>query len=159
MAFRSSLEDEKIVIRAMTEADYDGVRRLWMSIRHLGIRSIDDGRESIGRFLRRNPGISVVAVRENEIVGSILCGHDGRTGCFYHVCVKEDFRRQGIGSRMVRWAVEALNAEKISKISLFAFVDNAIGNDFWRQLGFRRREDMFNYEWQLNKEDITSFNQ
>ena len=25
------------------------------------------------------------------------CGHDGRRGCLYHVCVREDCRRNGIG--------------------------------------------------------------
>ncbi len=159
MQYHSSLDQGEILFRSMNEDDYEGVRKLWMTIHHLGIRSVDDSRESIERFLRRNPGISVVAEKEGVIIGSILCGHDGRTGCFYHVCVREDFRRRGIGRQMVRIAVEALTEEKISKISLFAFTDNSLGNDFWRQLGFRRREDMYNYEWQLNKEDITRFNQ
>ena len=35
-----------------------------------------------------------------EVVGSILCGHDGRTACFYHVCVREDCRKHGIGKEM-----------------------------------------------------------
>ncbi len=31
-----------------------------------------------------------MAENQGEIVGAILCGHDGCTGCFYHVCVKEE---------------------------------------------------------------------
>ena len=78
---------EDIVIRPMTPEDYDQVHRLWMSIRGFGIRSIDDSREDIERFLKRNPTTSVVAARGEKIVGSILCGHDGRQASFYHVCV------------------------------------------------------------------------
>ena len=39
----------------------------------------------------------MVAVEDQKIVGAILCGHDGRRGCMYHVCVHEDYRMQGIG--------------------------------------------------------------
>ena len=71
-----------ITIRDMTIEDYDGVYTLWMTIKGFAIRSIDDAREGVERFLSRNPGISVVAVKDGEIVGSILCGHDGRRDAF-----------------------------------------------------------------------------
>ena len=67
----------------------------------LGIRSIDDSREGVLRFLKRNPTTSVVAVEDGKIVGAILCGHDGRRGCLYHVCVDEHYRKCGIGKSMV----------------------------------------------------------
>ena len=76
------------MIRVMTIDDYDEVYALWKKIRGFGIRSIDDSREGVDRFLKRNPTTSVVAVKDGKIVGSILCGHDGRRGCLYHVCVR-----------------------------------------------------------------------
>ena len=71
-----------ILVREMTLADYDKVYELWMSIQGFGIRSIDDSREGVERFLKRNPTTSVVAVQNGRIIGNILCGHDGRTGFF-----------------------------------------------------------------------------
>ncbi len=47
-------------IRTMTIEDYDAVYELWMSIHGFGIRSIDDSREGVARFLARNPSTSVV---------------------------------------------------------------------------------------------------
>ena len=70
-----------IIIRTMTIDDYDDVAALWAGIKGFGIRSIDDSREGIERFLRRNPNTSVVAEMDGKLVGSILCGHDGRQGC------------------------------------------------------------------------------
>ena len=90
-----------INVREMTPDDYDKVYELWMSIQGFGIRSIDDSREGVQRFLKRNPTTSVVAVQNGRIIGNILCGHDGRTGCFYHVCVANGYRKHGIGYRMV----------------------------------------------------------
>ena len=104
-------------IRPMKAEDYEQVFALWQTIKGFGIRSIDDSREGIARFLRRNPTTSIVAEQQGEIVGAILCGHDGRRGCFYHVCVREDCRKQGIGKRMAAAAMEALRAEQISKVN------------------------------------------
>ena len=93
------------------------------------------------------------------MVGSILCGHDGRRGCLYHVCVHEDYRRRGIGKAMVVRAMEALKAEQISKVSLIAFTKNDIGNAFWNTIGWTERLDLNYYDFVLNTENITAFNQ
>ena len=148
-----------ITIRDMTIEDYDGVYTLWMTIKGFAIRSIDDAREGVERFLSRNPGISVVAVKDGEIVGSILCGHDGRRGCLYHVCVRGDCRMQGIGKSMVVYCMDALEREHISKVSLIAFMKNDIGNAFWKGIGWTKREDLNYYDFVLNRENIVNYNQ
>ena len=146
------------MVRAMTIEDYDEVRALWMSIKGFGIRSVDDSREGVEAFLKRNPGSSVVAVMDGRIVGAILCGHDGRRGCLYHVCVAEDHRMRGIGKEMVVFCMNARKKERINKVSLIAFTKNDIGNAFWKQIGWTRREDLNYYDFTLNEDNITAFN-
>ena len=148
----------KIQIREMTVEDYEEVYKLWMGIRGFGIRTIDDSRAGVERFLKRNPSTSVVALCQGEVVGAILCGHDGRRGCFYHVCVKEQFRKRGIGKRMAVFAMKALQREEINKVSLIAFKNNEVGNHFWRSVGWTYREDLNYYEFTLNDANITNFN-
>ena len=152
------MADMTFNIRPMTMADFDKVYDLWMKIKGFGIRSIDDSKEGVERFIRRNPGLSMVAQSNGEIVGAILCGHDGRRGCFYHVCVAEDFRRQGIGTAMATAAMEALRREGINKVSLIAFKSNELGNGFWHKVGWVEREDLNYYDFTLNEENITRFN-
>ena len=142
------------MIRVMTIEDYDEVYALWKKIRGFGIRSIDDSREGVDRFLKRNPTTSVVAEKDGRIVGSILCGHDGRRGCFYHVCVDENYRRHGIGKAMVVASMEALKAEYINKVCLIAFTSNDGGNAFWNTIGWTRRLDLNYYDFTLNAENI-----
>ena len=146
------------MIRFMTIDDYDKVKALWMTIKGFAIRSIDDSREGVERFLKRNPSTSAVAVEDGRIVGAILCGHDGRRGCLYHVCVAEQYRMRGIGKAMVVFCMEALKAEEINKVSLIAFTANDIGNAFWKQIGWTKREDLNYYDFTLNAENITAFN-
>ncbi len=145
------------MIRVMTMEDYPQVRELWNSIKGFGIRSVDDSCEGVGRFLKRNPTTSVVAVEDDKIVGAILCGHDGRRGCLYHVCVHKDYRMRGIGKAMVGFAMEALKEEQISKVSLIAFTKNDIGNAFWKEIGWTKREDLNYYDFTLNEKNITAF--
>lgn len=146
------------MVRIMTIEDYEGVYALWKKIKGFGIRSIDDSKEGVARFLKRNPTTSVVAEKDGRIVGSILCGHDGRRGCLYHVCVDEDYRRHGIGKRMVVFVMKALKEEKINKVSLIAFTENDIGNAFWNTIGWTERLDLNYYDFTLNEENITAFN-
>ena len=145
------------MVRVMKIEDYDQIYALWSKIKGFGIRSIDDSREGIERFLKRNPTTSVVAEEDGKIVGAILCGHDGRRGCFYHVCVDEEYRMRGIGKSMVVFAMEALKEEKINKVSLIAFTKNDIGNTFWKEIGWTKREDLNYYDFTLNEENITAF--
>lgn len=145
-------------LRVMNIEDYEAVYALWNTIHGIGLRSLDDSRDGIGRFLQRNPTTSVVAECDGKIVGAILCGHDGRRGCLYHVCVHEDYRKRGIGKAMAVFCMKALQAERINKVSLIAFRRNEIGNAFWKSVGWTFRDDLNYYDFGLNDENITRFN-
>ena len=147
------------VVRTMIIEDYDEIYALWMKIKGFAMRSIDDSRIGVERFLKRNPDTSVVAVKDGTVVGAILCGHDGRRGCLYHVCVDPEYRKQGIGTAMVVFAMNALKNENISKVSLIAFTKNDIGNAFWRKIGWTQRLDLNYYDFTLNTENIVAFNE
>ena len=147
-----------VTVRSMQIEDYDQVYALWMTIHGFSIRTIDDSSEGVERFLKRNPGISVVAEMDGRVVGAILCGHDGRRGCLYHVCVHEDYRMHGIGRAMVVHCMNALQQEGINKVSLIAFTKNDIGNAFWKQIGWTKREDLNYYDFVLNQKNIENFN-
>lgn len=145
-----------LTLSPMTMADYDEVRALWLTIRGFGIRALDDSREEIERFLQRNPTTSVVARVDGEMAGSILCGSDGRQGYLYHVCVRESFRRQGIGTRMVGFCMQRLREEGINRIALIAFPRNDAGNAFWKTIGWKMSGANY-YEFSLNEKNITRF--
>lgn len=145
-------------LRVMQIEDYEQIYKLWMTIDGFGIRTIDDSYEGVERFIKRNPTTSVVAECDGKIVGAILCGHDGRRGCLYHVCVHKEYRKRGIGKAMVVFCMKALQAEQINKVSLIAFKSNVVGNAFWKSAGWTFREDLNYYDFTLNEENITKFN-
>lgn len=150
--------NDKYIVREMRLEDYEKVRELWMSIQGFCIRSIDDSREGVERFVRRNPTTSIVAQADENIIGAILCGHDGRRGCLYHVCVAEEYRKHGVGKAMVTQAIKALKKEQINKIEVVAFTSNEVGNHFWKDMGWTLRDDLNRYDLILNNENKTKFN-
>lgn len=147
------------MVRIMTMEDYESVNELWHKIKGFAIRSIDDSYEGVERFLRRNPTTSVVAIEDGKIVGAILCGHDGRRGCLYHVCVDPEYRLRGIGKSMVVFCMKALQDEKVNKVSLIAFSTNDIGNAFWKEIGWTKRGDLNYYDFTLSEDNIIRFNE
>jgi ribosomal protein S18 acetylase RimI-like enzyme len=130
--------------REMTIEDYDRIYQFWSSTDGMGL-SEADSRHNIDVFLQRNKGLSFVCEDGSKIVGTILCGHDGRRGYIYHVAVDENYRRKGIGRELVAKALNGLTQEGITKCHLFVFFTNELGMTFWSSLGWELRKDIAIY--------------
>lgn len=138
------------MIRLFTMKDYEQVYQLWMRTPGMGLRSLDDSREGIERFINRNPLSNFVAVENGLIIGSVLSGHDGRRGFLYHLCVDEAYRRKSIARQLLTHVEAAMKAENIHKLALFCKVDNSLGNQFWNIMGWEKREDLNLYMLSIN---------
>jgi Acetyltransferases len=130
-----------IKYRLMTIEDYEQAYALWLECGN-GLNDKDDSVEGIAKYLKRNPTTSFVATCDEKVVGVLLCGHDGRRGIIQHACVSPDYRRLGIGQKLVSLGLDALKAEGITKVLLVAFKKNEGGNAFWESQGFTLREDL-----------------
>jgi ribosomal protein S18 acetylase RimI-like enzyme len=131
--------------------DYDEVYQLWKKTPGVGLRNLDDSREGIARFVRRNPTTNFVAVEDGGIIGVALSGHDGRRGFLYHTCIAEAHRRRSVGKQLIEQVMEAMKNENITRLALVCFTKNEIGNGFWEKLGWTRRNDLHYYTLSLDK--------
>ena len=73
---------------------YEAARALWERTDGVGL-SDADAEPAIAQFLDRNRGLSLVAISANELVGTILVGHDGRRGYIHHLAVAASAQKQG----------------------------------------------------------------
>lgn len=128
-----------IKIRNMNAGDCGAAVALWKRTAGMGLNSADDSPQGIARYLARNPRISFVAEEDGAVIGTILCGHDGRRGYIYHAAVLPEFRGRGTGRALAETALSALEAECIRKA---VFSENDMGNAFWEHLGFSVRTDL-----------------
>ncbi len=129
-------------LRLITIDDYEKVYDLWLNTPNMGLNDTDDSREGIHKYLKRNPSTCFIAEEGGDISGVILCGHDGRRGFIYHMAVREDRQRQGIGTALVNAAMSALEKEGITKAALVVKSQNDKGNSFWEKNDFVTRQDL-----------------
>ena len=130
--------------RTINIKDYDEIFELWNSTEQSrrALNPVDDTREGIDRYLKRNPNTCFAAVTNDKIVGVILTGHDGRRGIIHHMCVHPDYRRRGIAGQLVSLAEDALKKEGIQKVFGLVFKDNDTANFFWEQQGYSIRTNL-----------------
>ena len=131
-------------VKQVTIDDYDAIFELWNSTEQSrrALNPVDDSREGIERYLKRNPETCFAAVINGRIIGVILTGHDGRRGIIHHMCVHPDFRRMGIAAHLVSLAERALKKEGIQKIFGLVFSDNEPANRFWEKQGYSLRTNL-----------------
>lgn len=132
----------EIKIRRMKLSDYKEVYALWTSCKGIGLNNLDDSREGIKKFLKRNPKTCLAAVKGREIAGVLMAGTDGRRGYIYHTAVKEGMRRQKIAQKLTERVLLEIEKLEINKAALVVFERNQAGNAFWESMGFTKREDI-----------------
>jgi putative acetyltransferase len=121
---------------------YEEVITLWKETEGIGL-SDADSKKNIQFYLERNPSTSFITKdKEGTILGAVLCGHDGRRGYIHHLAVRQDFRRHGIGRKLVQECLSRLQATGIHKCHIFIFHDNINGINFWKSIGWTYREDL-----------------
>lgn len=128
--------------RLMQISDYDSIYNLWTNTPGMGLNSVDDSKDGIEKFLKRNPATCFVAEEDSKIVGVIMAGNDGRRGYIYHTAVLPKFRGKHIAKTLVENAMAALEKEGITKVALVVFEKNKNGNGFWEKIGFTVRNDL-----------------
>jgi len=130
-----------VLIQEMSIQDYDEIRALWQESEGIELSEVDS-KDDIARFLERNPGLSFVARDNAQLVGVVLCSHDGRRGYIDQLAVRKSHRRQGIGKGLVDRCLFNLMRSGIHKWHLFVLEDNQDAIAFWNKLGWATRVEV-----------------
>ena len=118
---------------------YDDVMALWKNTENIDFSETDE-KIYFKYFLKRNPGLSSIAIYNRKIIGAVLCSHDGRRGYLHHLAVKKEYRRHKIGKTLVEKCLKKLAKEKIIKCNIYILEKNEPGSHFWQQQGFQLLE-------------------
>ena len=125
----------EIQTREFRLEDYEAALELWNRAEGLDVAEGDD-RETIRRFLKRNPGLSRIANDGPKIVGAVLCGHDGRRGYVYHLSVDPKYHGRGLGGRLIDECLSGLKQAGLERANILVAKDNPSGLEFWRRSGW-----------------------
>jgi ribosomal protein S18 acetylase RimI-like enzyme len=137
------------ILREFVAGDIDAALQVWRQIEGIGLSDAAHP-HLLREFLARNPGLSRVAVSGDKLIGTILCGTDGRRGYIHHLAVAVESRRKGVGRSLVEATLSALRRIGIHKCHVFVFQSNPFGELFWEQSGWQRRDELYVYSKMLD---------
>lgn len=132
-----------LAYRIMKISMYEELVNLWKN--NEGIRlSIGDSKDELDKYLRRNNDMSYVCIEKNKnkIVGSLLCGHDGRRGYVYHLAVSKNYRHNNIAGSLIRKCLAKLKGSGIRRCILMVDNENVSAKNFWINAGWKSRTDL-----------------
>jgi ribosomal protein S18 acetylase RimI-like enzyme len=127
--------NQAISTREFLIGDYEAAIELWKRVEGLEIAEGDD-KESVSKFVKRNPGLSRVAIDGSTVAGVVMCGHDGRRGHIYHLAIDPKHHGQGLGKRLVAECFDRLRDAGIQRAIILVANDNSRGRQFWLRSGW-----------------------
>jgi ribosomal protein S18 acetylase RimI-like enzyme len=88
-------------------------------------------------FARGRENSAVLVARDGEqLIATVMTGHDGHRGTIYYLAVDPPRQRQGWGRRAVQAAEDWLKARGVWKVNLLVRSENEVVVGFYRALGY-----------------------
>jgi ribosomal protein S18 acetylase RimI-like enzyme len=135
----------------MKISHYNQACELWKQTKGIDL-TVGDSIQGLKKYLERNPGMSFVCSYNGTIIGTILCGHDGRRGFIYHLAVNKKHRNNHLAKSLIEKSTIALKNAGIERCSLMVKSDNEEAFRFWEKIGWKRRGDLFMFSKDLSSE-------
>jgi ribosomal protein S18 acetylase RimI-like enzyme len=96
--------------------------------------SVSDSIEALNRVLQTEGGLFLVAEYKENIIGTIVGGWDGWRGNLYRLAVLPEYRRRGIGRKLVKEAERQLVEKGMKKMSILVEKDEDLAVAFWEAM-------------------------
>ncbi len=128
----------------MTEFDivaYDDARHrkgviiLWETV--FGYEADHNGPETvIDKKQAHGDNLFFVGSKAGNVAGTAMAGYDGHRGWIYSIAVHPDHRHQGMGSKMLGFALDRLADLGCLKVNLQILAENEGVREFYKANGF-----------------------
>jgi ribosomal protein S18 acetylase RimI-like enzyme len=123
-----------MTIRLFELCDQPAVIELWQQCNLM--RPQNNPEKDIQRKLKTQPGLFLIAVAGDQIVGTVMAGYEGHRGWINYLAVAPAFQRRGIGRALMGEAQRLLVEAGCPKINLQIRSANQEVIEFYRAIGF-----------------------
>ncbi len=127
-------------VRTARVHDVDAVLELWRTAAENDSRPADS-RAAVVALLERDPAALLVAVSDDELIGSLIAGWDGWRAHLYRLAVRPDHRRHGVGRALVAAAQARLAGIGARRFDAMVLDANDLGHRLWLAAGYRRQAE------------------
>ena len=140
----SSLPAHLILREFQFQNDFSQVFDLWKNAGPgIHLRRSDE-KDEIAKKLERDPDLFLVAEIDQQIIGTVLGGFDGRRGMVYHLAVKHNYRKMGIGAALMKELETRMKQKGCIRSYLLVTQDNLEAIRFYENSGWELM-DLFTY--------------
>ncbi len=108
----------------------------------------------IERKLKVAPDMFLVGCLNGRIIATVMAGYEGHRGWINYLAVQPEFRRKGLGRRMMQEAENRLRTAGCPKINLQVRRSNVSVIDFYKAIGFET-DDVISLGKRLEIDDFT----
>ena len=123
-----------LTVRRFEPRDRAAVVDLWI---HADlVRPWNDPDLDIDRKVAVDPEGFLVAVVDDEVVGTVMAGYDGHRGWINYLAVHPDVQGRGLGGRLMRAAEDMLARRGCPKVNLQIRTSNETAIEFYRSIGY-----------------------
>jgi ribosomal protein S18 acetylase RimI-like enzyme len=123
-----------VEIRELIEGDASSVVALWAEA---GLtRPWNDAAKDFQRALDGTTSTVLGLENDNEVIGTVMVGHDGHRGWVYYLAVGKAHQREGIGSELMSAAEEWLRKLGAIKVQLMVRSENESALNFYGSVGY-----------------------
>jgi ribosomal protein S18 acetylase RimI-like enzyme len=131
----ASLEGQICSVRPCKGEDVSTVLDLWSAARS-SHASTPDPREAVEALLQDGPAALLVAETDGLVIGAVIAGWDGWRGNIYRLAIDPQYRRQGIGLKLVRAAETYCRDCGAGRVTALVAFDDTVASAFWDAAGY-----------------------
>ena len=103
-------------------------------------RPWNDPHADLLRALDAESSTVLAAVEQEDLVGTVMVGHDGHRGWVYYLAVAPSHRGAGLGRALMVAAEEWVSGRGIPKLQLMVRTSNTAAAAFYERLGYAVQE-------------------
>jgi len=100
-----------------------------------------EARENLKRKIVRDKESILIAEEDGEIVGCVFIVEDGWNAFIWRLCVKESYRKKGIGLLLMQKAEEIIKSRCIKESSIFVDIKNDSLQNWYQKQGYLKGGD------------------
>lgn len=126
------------IIRPYLESDLDEVIALW-ELCDL-TRPWNNPEIDIFRKLAQRDQLFLLAVKDDQLIATVMSGYDGHRGWVNYLAVHPHFQRNGVATALIQQLEKRLIALGCPKLQLLIRQDNIDVQNFYEQLGYEEVE-------------------
>ena len=112
-----------------------------------------EARENLKRKITRDKESILIAEEGSKIVGCVFIVEDGWNAFIWRLCVKENYRKKGIGLLLMQKAEDIIKGRGIKEASIFVDAKNDSLKNWYQKQGYLKGRD---WTFMYKKLDIPS---